>query len=245
MDERIYEIISYYRGQTYQTQSQRTYDMLLEIIALDVLPEKTVYTELELMQMLQIGRTPLRDALKLLEFDSIIRTIPRLGIQVCEVRIEDYYLQAEARTALEILVIKRACQLAPKDLREQLSRLNEAFISTAADGDRLALYRIDRTIHNVIDKCCKNPYAVHALEPLRFFEQRVHYLLSQVYPEIGDVLNQEHIDYVNGIIAGESKVACAHFQNMVNSTTQLIKLQVDAHIGVPLSAAADKTIING
>lgn len=235
MDERIHEIISYYQKQSFRTQAHRTYNMLLEIIALDVLPEKNIYTELELAQMLQIGRNPLRDALKLLEFDSIIQTIPRLGIQVCEVRIEDYYLQAEARTVLEILVIKRACQLAPVELREYLGRLNRDFISTAAHGDRLALYRLDRTIHEVIDKCSKNPYAVHALEPLRFFEQRVHYLLSRVYPETDDILNREHIAYVNGIIAGDCDVACAHFKNMVDSTTKLIKLQVDAHMGLPFS----------
>lgn len=235
MEERIHEIISYYQNQTYQTQAQRTYDMLLEMIALDALPEKSIYTEAELTQMLQIGRTPLRDALKLLEFDSITRTIPRLGIQVCEVRIEDYYLQTEVRTALEIVVIQRACQLAPVDLRDRLAQLNRDFTSTAAHGDRLALYRIDRNIHNIIDECSKNPYAVHALAPLRFFEQRIHYLLNRVYPEIGDVLNREHIDYVNGIINGECHAACAHFQNMVDNTTRLIKRQVDAHLGLPFA----------
>lgn len=80
MEKRINEIISYYQTQEYRTQAQRTYDMLLEMIALDALSEKKIYTELELTQMLEVGRTPLRDALKLLEFDSIIQTIPRLGI---------------------------------------------------------------------------------------------------------------------------------------------------------------------
>ncbi len=231
MEERIHEIISYYQDQTYQTQAQRTYDMLLEMIALDALSEKNVYTELELAQKLQIGRTPLRDALKLLEFDSIIRTIPRLGIQVQEVRIDDYFLQVEVRTALELVVIQRACRLAPAALRDRLSQLNADFDSTAKIDDRLALYRIDRNIHDLIDECSKNPYAVRALAPLRFFEQRIHYLLSKVYPDIGDILNQEHVEYVNGIIAGDADSACTHFKNMVDNTTKLIKRQVDAHMG--------------
>ena len=119
MEDRSLEIISYYKNQPYQTQAQRTYDMLLEMIALDALSEKSVYTELQLTQMLQIGRTPLRDALRLLEFDSIIETIPRLGIQIREVRIDDYFLQTEVRTTLEIVVIQRACRMISKDLQER------------------------------------------------------------------------------------------------------------------------------
>lgn len=236
MDDRSAEIISYYKNLPYQTQSQRTYDILLEMIALDELPQKNIYTELELTQMLQIGRTPLRDALKLLEFDSIIETIPRLGIQVRELRLEDYFLQTEVRTTLEFMVTRRACKLIPKDQRERLSRLNDDFISVAKRGDRLALYRIDRSIHTLIDECCKNPYAVRALTPLRFFEQRVHYLLGLIYSDIDKILNQEHYHYVNGIISGDPDAACGHFDNMIENTLKLVKLQVDAHMGLPFMA---------
>lgn len=235
MEDRSTEIISYYKSLPYQTQAQRTYDILLEMIALDELPEKNIYTELELTEMLQIGRTPLRDALKLLEFDAIIETIPRLGIQVRELRIEDYFLQTEVRTTLEFMVTRRACKLIPKDMREQLSRLNDDFISVAKQGDRLALYRIDRSIHALIDESCKNPYAVRALTPLRFFEQRVHYLLGLIYSDVDQTLNQEHSYYVDAIISGDPDAACEHFDNMIENTLKLVKLQVDAHMGLPFS----------
>ncbi len=233
MEERTQEIISYYQNQPYQTQAKRTYDMLIEIIALEVLPDKKTFTEAELGELLQIGRTPLREALKLLEFDSIIKTIPRLGIQVQACRIEDYFLQAEARTALERVVTRRASLLATDVSRDKLKQLNESFEITSKNGDRLALYRIDRSIHELIDECSENPYAVHALEPLRFFEQRVHYLLSRVYPEIGDTLNREHIAYVNAIIEGHEEAAYTHFENMITSTTKLVQLRVEANMGMP------------
>lgn len=238
MEDRSLEIISYYKDQPYQTQAQRTYDMLLEMIALDALSEKSVYTELQLTQMLQIGRTPLRDALRLLEFDSIIETIPRLGVQIREVRIDDYFLQTEVRTTLEIVVIQRACRMISKDLQERLAQMNADFSSAASGGDGRALYRIDRGIHALIDESCKNPYAVHALAPLRFFEQRVHYLLGRIYPNMNDTLNHEHICYVNEIVAGNADSACSHFKNMIESTLNLVKLQVDAHMGLPFSGGA-------
>lgn len=239
MDQRTSEIVSYYQAQEYRTQAQRTYDMLLELIALDALSERKIYTELELTQLLEVGRTPLRDALKLLEFDSVIQVLPRLGIQVCDVRIEDYYLQAEVRTALEIVVIQRACQLATQKHKDRLETLNREFAVTAEKGDRLALYRIDRSIHKIVDECSNNPYAVHALEPFRFFEQRVHYLLSRVYPETGNVLNQEHMKYIQAIIDGQSGAACDHFKNMVTSTTKLIKQHVDAQIELSFAQMAN------
>lgn len=226
MDKRIDEIISYYQSKPYSTQSSRAYDMLLEMIALEALPGKRVYTEQELGQMLQIGRTPLRDALKLLEFDRIIKTTPRLGIEVRKIRVEDYCLQAEVRTVLEKVVIQRACRLATKNSREELKSLNDSFAANVESGDRLGLYRVDCVLHKLIDECSQNPYAVHALEPLRFFEQRVHYLLWQIYPEVGKSLNQEHIDYVNSIIEGNEETACIHFENMVANTLKLVQLQI-------------------
>lgn len=131
---------------------------------------------------------------------------------------------------MEIVVIQRACQLVSQRQKERLEELNREFSNTAENGDRLALYRVDRSIHRIVDESSKNPYAVHALEPLRFFEQRVHYLLSRVYPETGDVLNQEHMKYIQAIIDGRSEAACDHFKNMVTSTTKLIKQHVDAQI---------------
>ncbi len=231
MAENVQESLTYYQSQAYPTQAQRTYDILLEMIALEALPGKKVYTELELCQMLQIGRTPLREALKLLEFDSIIKTIPRLGIQVQECRIEDYCLLAEVRTVLEKVVIRRACRLATGSFQQELDRLNGAYRATCQANDPLALYRVDRKLHDLIDECSKNPYAVHALAPLRFYEQRVHYLLSRVYPEIGDMLDTEHIAYVEAIIAGLPDDACTHFENMVASTEKLVQLQMRANMG--------------
>ena len=235
MEAKNPEIIFYYKSLPYQTQAQRTYDMLLEMIALDELSEKSIFTELELTQMLQIGRTPLRDALRLLEFDSIIETIPRLGIRIREVRVEEYFLQSEVRTTVELMVIQRACTLADNDQRERLAKLNDNFAKIAALDDRLTLYRIDRSIHTFIDECCKNPYAVHALAPLRFYEQRIHYLLGRIYPGTDEILNREHIQYVSDIVAGDVDSAALHFQNMMEATLKLVKLRVDAHMGLPFS----------
>lgn len=233
MDERIQEIIFYYQDQPYQSQATRTYEMLLEMIALEALPEKRTYTVIELQEMLQIGRTPLRDALRLLEFDSIIKTIPRVGIQVQQCQMEDYFLQAEARLALEKVIIRRSCVLATDSFRIRLGRLNDDFRTLSNGGNSLALYRVDRNIHKLIDECSKNSYAVHALGPLRFYEQRIHYHLSSIYPDIGDVLNQEHIAFVDGIIAGDEEIACAHFKKMIDNTVKLVQIQVKTHLEVP------------
>lgn len=231
IQERGQEIISYYKNMPYQTQAQQIYDMLLELIALDELPAKRIYTELELTQMLETGRTPLRDALRLLEFDSIIETIPRHGVQIRELHIEDYFLQTEVRTTLEHVVIRRACMLIRDDERQHLQNLNREFENADSINDRRGLYRQDRSIHALVDECCRNPYAVRALTPLRFYEQRVHYLLGRIYPEIDDILNREHVRFVNDIVLGNAESACQHFDNMIESTLNLVKRQVDAHMG--------------
>lgn len=232
MMEKLEKTISYYQKQPYSTQAKRTYDILIELIAQGVLSGARTYTEAELSSILQVGRTPLREALKLLEFDAVIKTIPRLGIQVQECRIEEYLLQVEVRTVLENVVIRRACTLATDEFRQQLREYNNQFTSIMKTGDNLELYRVDRKIHALIDQCSKNPYAVHALEPLRFYEQRVHYLLSHVYPETGLNLNLAHIAYVDAIIDGREDDACRDFGEMISSTTKLVQMRVGANMGM-------------
>ena len=225
MGSNVQETIAYYDSITYHTQAERTYDMLLEMIALGNFDENKSYTALSLSHILQIGLTPLRDALNLLKFDSIIDITPRVGISVRDYRLEDYFLQADARKALEEILIRRACVLSNNASRATLKSLNEKFKNHALHGERLELYRVDRAIHNFIDVCAKNEYVVHALKPLRFFEQRVHYMLHRVYPDTGELLNQEHIAYVNAIIENKDDMACKHFKNMIDYTIKLVQLR--------------------
>lgn len=241
MNEKREDIISYYKDQPYKSQANRAYEMLLEMIALDTISEDKTYKVCELQEMLEIGRTPLRDALRLLEFDSIIKTIPRIGIQVQQCQLEDYLLQAEVRFALEKVVIRRACALAPDSFRRKLGELNDQFRALSNGDDSLALYRVDRNIHKVIDECSNNSYAVHALGPLRFFEQRIHYQLSSIYPEIGDVLDKEHIAFVDGVIEGYEEVACGHFKEMIVNTIKLVQTQLKTQLEMPFNSEFEYT----
>lgn len=228
----VEKTISYYQNQQYSTQAKRIYDILIELIAQGALSSARTYTEAELSDILRIGRTPLREALKILEFDAVIKTIPRMGIQVQECCVEDYLLQVEVRIALENVVIRRACSLATNDIRQQLQALNDRFSEIAETDHSLELYRVDRKIHAAIDESSKNPYAVHALAPLRFYEQRVHYLLSRVYPKIGLSLNQAHVAFVQAIINGRKDEACKFFGEMISSTTKLVQIQMSINMGM-------------
>jgi len=224
--------LSYYQAQSYTTQAKRAYDVLLELIAQGMFSETKIYTEEELGNILRIGRTPLREALKLLEFDAVIKIVPRLGIQMQACRLEEYLLEVEVRVALENVVMRRACLLATDSHRQQLTALNEQFAHMVKSGDNLGLYRVDCKIHAAIDESSKNPYAVRALAPLRFYEQRVHYLLSNVYPEIGLNLNRAHIAYVDAIICKQENAACKHFGDMIDETTKLVRKHVAANMGI-------------
>lgn len=234
MNKKINETIIYYQERSYSTQAERTYDLLIELIVQDDIFSQKIYTEAEMAEMLSVGRTPLRDALKLLEFDSVIKIIPRLGIQVIECKIEDFLLQTEARLALENMVSKRACKLAVDNQRDRLKELNKEFEKAAIQGDDPQIFRLDKRIHRLIDEASNNPYAVHALKPLRFFEQRVHYQLSHVFPQLGETLNNEHIAYVNAVIDKDEDASCQHLEKMIDATKDMVKARLEDNMGVAL-----------
>ncbi len=133
------------------TLSGRTTDLLRErIVAGDFrLGERLV--ESRIAQQLQISRGPVRDALKQLRAEGLVREEPRRGFFIVDLTVEDLREIYELRAAIEgraaRLVILGRDPSAFEELREILSRLRRA----TDENDRSAFTRLDLAFH---EKLC-------------------------------------------------------------------------------------------
>ncbi len=94
-----------------QTLADKAYHILEDKIVRLVYKPGELISEKQLCEELGIGRMPIREAIKRLENAHLIKIMPRRGMMVTEIRLEEVFLQIEIRRPLERLIAKRAANL--------------------------------------------------------------------------------------------------------------------------------------
>ena len=80
------------------SSADKTYYKLEEMIVLTQLKPGIMYTEKELADLLEVGRTPVREALQRLSLEGLVNIIQRRGVQITEV---------DAAVQLQLLKVRR------------------------------------------------------------------------------------------------------------------------------------------
>lgn len=120
-----------------------------EIVTSELLPG-TALSENELAGRLEIGLTPIRDALKRLSLESLVMTYRRRGTFVSEINVADEQRFTEVRVELEGLAAALAARRATSSDFERITKLERAAAAhplddphgylTAENALRLAIY---------------------------------------------------------------------------------------------------------
>jgi DNA-binding GntR family transcriptional regulator len=101
------------------TDAQRAYSEIKERIVTTVMCPGAVIEEAALMSELGLGRTPVREALKLLEAEKLVVVSPRRGMFVADVSLTDLRELEEVRIELESLCARLAVQrMSPWEVEE-------------------------------------------------------------------------------------------------------------------------------
>lgn len=137
--------------------------------------------EIKLANRMGVSRTPIREAIRMLELEGLVIMVPRKGAQVAQITEKDLKDVLEVRMGLEELAVKFACQrITPKQLKE-LKRAAEEFeeqVNTVEEDDITALAEADVKFHDLIYKATDNQRLVQLLNNLReqMYRYRIEYL---------------------------------------------------------------------
>ncbi len=218
----IENVKAYYTTKSYTNLSQKAYDMLLELILSLVLEPDRLYSELELSTMIDVGRTPVREAVQKLQSNMLVDVIPRSGIKIAPLKLEDFYLQIEVRRVLEKLIISRAARFATDAERKYIRELSERYRVAAENKDDITSLRTDKEFHEYIATCARNPFAKKALEPFQILEQRLFYIQYKAEESVISRINELHLLLMKEIVDGNIEGACAYSDMMLDSTEELV-----------------------
>ena len=106
--------------------------------------------EIALSQRLGVSRTPVREAIRMLEQEGLVIMIPRKGAQVAEISEKDLKDVLEVRLGLEELAVRIACQRITEEELEELEQAMKEFEEAMKRDDLGALAAADVKVHEVI-----------------------------------------------------------------------------------------------
>jgi len=161
---------------THHTKSDAIYEALRRMIIEGDLPAGAAIEEPVMMERLEVGRTPLREALQRLAEDELVRRRPNRGYFVGEISPSDLLHIFEIREQLEILCARKGAERArPQDIAEYAAWLAEAKEGVAAGRlDRSWNLKMDERFHDILARASGNAYLPGATQ--RYFNLSVRIL---------------------------------------------------------------------
>ena len=184
------------------TDTQRAYELIKQKIITTEMPPGGVIQEAALMAELSLGRTPIREALKLLEAEHLVTVSPRRGMFVTPINISDLAKLQEIRSVLDMLIVRLAAQrVTPADLAQMRAWVEQAR-SAKPTGDMRSLMTLDQRFHQLLGGSTRNELLATENERLYNLSARIwYYYLEQLCP--GDLALEALVEVVAALEEGD------------------------------------------
>jgi DNA-binding GntR family transcriptional regulator len=122
-----------------------------------------------------VSRTPLRTVLFRLEWEHLIKILPRTGVQVTELELNRIVSVYQVRLEMEDVIGRMAAERFTPTHFDQLDRLLKACDPLLSDKDPKALAAIDFSIKKLFHEAAGNPYLTEMSERLYALTFRLWY----------------------------------------------------------------------
>jgi DNA-binding GntR family transcriptional regulator len=184
------------------TDADKAYKQIKEKIVTIEMKPGAVIREVELMKDLELGRTPIREALKRLQSENLVIATPRRGMFVSDVAITDLTQIYEIRVELEALCARLAAdRINSKQLIEMKTLADQ--LRTVDKTDFGQIMDLDCRFHELLYQAANNKFLSDELDHLHNLSLRIWYMaLAYTRPEDIDV--DAHIEILSAIEARDS-----------------------------------------
>ena len=152
---------------------------------------------------LEIGRTPVREAIKRLALENLVTVFPRRGTFASEINITDLADISDVRMQLEGHAAYRAAQRITPVQRAELDQLLGELAASYGSEDIDALMLLDSRIHRFVHRAAGNPYLAETLGRYFNLSLRIWYLVLDRLPHLFARVH-EHEDVLRAIAEGDA-----------------------------------------
>jgi len=178
----------------------------------------TPLPEAQLSEQLNVSRTPIREALRILESEGLVEIKARRGAHVAQISLEDVRAAYEVREWVESGMAAKAAQVMDA---EALAKLEAAIekLSVEPDTHEAVIYaaKADTEFHDLIIEAASNQLAKELIDQARATTARAAYFIP---PERYSESREEHKAILRALRERNSEEArelmCNHVRAAAN-----------------------------
>jgi DNA-binding GntR family transcriptional regulator len=216
------ELITLPRTVLHQEVAQRLRRRLIEG---DIAPG-TKLNERELSEALQVSRTPLREAIRMLAAEGLVELLPNRGAVAVQLSAQDVADTFELIAGLEGLSGELAAQRIDDAELAEIRALNFEMLAAHTRRDLPTYYRLNARIHDCINAAARNPVLAHTyrtvnarLQTLRFrsnFDERKWQQAVQQHGRMVELLSTRDASALRELMT-------LHLQNKRDTVLELMR----------------------
>ncbi|CAH1208881.1 HTH-type transcriptional repressor RspR [Paenibacillus plantiphilus] len=176
----------------------------------------------ELAEALGVSRTPVREALQLLEVQGLVEMHPGRDTRVQTIEKDDILKMYTTLAALHALAAETASTLIRPEEIELLRGLNAEFAAAIENGQPYRAMEIDEQLHNLIVEVSDNSYVAAFSASLQIHIRRFKYVFLAQPVSATAASVEEHAAIIKVLEQGDHEAAASVMkQNLLRPMREL------------------------
>ena len=178
--------------------------------------------EIPLAEQLGVSRTPVREAIRLLEDEGLVLITPKCGARVASYTEKEVTDALDVRMHIESMSVKLAAMYITTEQIGILREINQEMRVAVENKKITAISEADNRLHNAI--CCSANNRVLLLI-MKFLEEQVIRYRVEYIKSIGDYreLLDEHEELINALESRDSEKAAEIVEHHIRKQKEKIK----------------------
>jgi len=203
------------------------YNTLKEAILTGALAPGDWLVEKQLQKSLDVSRTPIREALRMLVLENLVKLVPRKGAQVLGMSEKDIMESMEIRGALEGEATALSCKRMSIENLQQLKNVEISFEKAITEQDLEEVIEIDDAFHKLIFSATENNWLIHIYENLCVQLYRYRMASAHVNTTSMSTIIAHHRNIIRAIENHEEEeglfIAQGHIKYQTDAILQFIR----------------------
>jgi DNA-binding GntR family transcriptional regulator len=197
-----------------------------QIVTLRLQPGQ-VLSESALAKHLNIGRTPVREALQQLAREGLVTILPRRGVIVSEINVRNQLELLRVRREVERLMCKLAAERLSREEIASLSAIAAGMEKSVEDGDGIAFMRLDNQLNLQLAAACRNDFARRTMGLMQGLARRFWYMH---YKEVRDLpmCARLHADLATAVASRNPEAAAAACDKLIDYMEGFTRSSLDS-----------------
>ena len=216
------EIIAIPRANLHEQVANRLRQMLVE----GRIAPGAKLNERELSEVLQVSRTPLREAIKMLASEGLVELLPNRGAIAVELTEDDVRNTFEVMAGLEGQSGELAAERITDAELAEIRAMHFEMMAAFTRRDLSNYYRLNAMIHRAINAAAKNPVLSATYDRVNARLQALRFRSNQVEEKWKSAM-REHEQMIEALAAHDAvamrAVLSTHFKNKLDVVLEQLR----------------------